>query len=308
MAKKEYVPAYYKGKSSLLERFLHAMRGIMVAWKKEPNFKIEVFIAFIVLITMFILPLPHIQRAVLFLIITIVLVLEIVNSVFEQVIDLLHPHFSIEVAKIKDTMAGGVFVASLASVVIGAFILIQPFISFDIIAEHYIEFLHKDIVVSMAEQFTLFGNWQVAGILTVISFLVLIFVKKYKLAQFFIGSVLFSQVITLILKVLIGRERPLSNGFDGVSAFSFPSGHVVTAVTLWFSLAYILAQSANSKVVKKLIWIMPIVVVVCVSISRIILSAHWTSDVIGGFIIGIFWLLFWYGMNEKIYKKIWEKH
>src|SRR3989338_7588053 len=122
---------YYKGKAALVDRIEHALRGIWYALEKEHNLRFEVLAALAVLIGMFILPLAALERAVLVLIIAVVLGLEIFNSVFERMLDLIHPHFSPEVKRIKDTMAGVVLLAVLASLLIGGFILIPAFLAFD---------------------------------------------------------------------------------------------------------------------------------------------------------------------------------
>src|SRR3990167_8422076 len=122
---------YYKGRSPLPERFLHAMRGLKYAWLKEPNFKIQLTIGVGVLGAMTVLPLTNTQRAILVLVIAFVLALEMINSVFERMLDIVHPKFSEDVKRIKDTMAGAVLVGTLSSVMIGSFIFMEPLGIFD---------------------------------------------------------------------------------------------------------------------------------------------------------------------------------
>ena len=152
---------YYKGKSPLTERFVHAFRGIWYAWQKEPNFRIEAFIAVGVLAAMIILPLHGLERAVLVLIITFVLALEVINSLFERMLDLIHPHFSPEVKRIKDTMAGAVLLAATAAVIIAGLILVRPLLLFDFTLQEFLIPFRTSFGIGFARIVTLLGGWQV---------------------------------------------------------------------------------------------------------------------------------------------------
>lgn len=52
----------------------------------------------------------------------LVLILEVVNSVFEQLVDLLKPRLHYVVGEIKNMMAAAVLLASLAAAVVGGVI------------------------------------------------------------------------------------------------------------------------------------------------------------------------------------------
>lgn len=121
--------AYHKGRLSLVGRFAHALRGVGYGWQKEPNFRIEVFAAVLVIALMIILPLTSIERAVLILTIFLVLGVELINSVLERMLDVVHPKFSPEVGRIKDTMAGVVFLAAATSIAVAGLILLRPLLA-----------------------------------------------------------------------------------------------------------------------------------------------------------------------------------
>ena len=55
----------------------------------------------------------------------LVLLLELVNSAFEALIDLLHPGLHPEIKAIKDMMAGAVLLASATALVVGAALLMD---------------------------------------------------------------------------------------------------------------------------------------------------------------------------------------
>lgn len=73
------------------------------------------------------LPLSSLERAVVWLTVAFILVLEQINSQFERVLDLLHPEHHQKVGHIKDIMAGAVLLASLAAALIG-FVIFRQYI------------------------------------------------------------------------------------------------------------------------------------------------------------------------------------
>lgn len=106
----------------------HALDGLFYAAKKEKNFRIEIMVAVFVMILMFALNLKSWEIIVLILMIMWVLVLELVNTVFERVVDILKPRIHPYARLIKDLMAAVVLISSIVSVVIGV-IIFYPYFS-----------------------------------------------------------------------------------------------------------------------------------------------------------------------------------
>lgn len=95
-----------------------------------------------------------------------------------------------------------------------------------------------------------------------------------------------------LIKLLIGRERPLSEYSANlrIDTFSFPSGHSSGAMIAYGLLAYvawhILPQPWNIVTV-----IVCGIIIASVGISRVYLGAHFPSDVIAGWLLGAIFLL-----------------
>ena len=106
-----------------------------------------------------------------------------------------------------------------------------------------------------------------------------------------LASVFGSGAITAAVKLLVSRDRPsLPLAIDSAEqGFSFPSGHSLSSLALYGSLAYLLAQGLRSwrrvAVVAGLL-----TVVVAVGASRVYLGYHWVSDVLGSWTLGVLWL------------------
>jgi diacylglycerol kinase len=109
------------------QSFGHAFRGLKYMLRNEQNFQIEVLIGFFVMILMFIFDIRGTEKVALFLVIFSVLVMEIINTIFERVVDILKPRVHPYAQLIKDIMAAAVLIASIGAIVIGTIIFFPYF-------------------------------------------------------------------------------------------------------------------------------------------------------------------------------------
>lgn len=112
----------------LAKSFRYAAKGLARVTREEQNFRVELAVAALVILLMFIFDMRPAERAIITLAIILVLVLELMNSIFERVVDLLKPRIHHYVEDIKDIMAGTVLVASVGSVLIGV-LLFWPYLA-----------------------------------------------------------------------------------------------------------------------------------------------------------------------------------
>lgn len=108
---------------SFLHSFVHAWRGVRVAFRTEQSFRIQSAFALMVFAVMWIVPLQAFERVALLLAIAAVLVLELLNSMVERMVDLFKPRLHDYVRDIKDLMAAAVLLASAFAAFIGIMIL-----------------------------------------------------------------------------------------------------------------------------------------------------------------------------------------
>ena len=115
----------YITSQNVLTSFRYAFSGIKYTFKNSRNFKIQVFIASFSLILGYILKLDASDYLILLVTIFSVLILEILNTSIESLVDLVIKKKFSNLAKIsKDCSAGAVFLASINSVIIGLYLFI----------------------------------------------------------------------------------------------------------------------------------------------------------------------------------------
>src|SRR4030042_3149747 len=99
----------------LAKSFRCAFRGLKYVLKNEQNFQLEVLFGIFVIFLMFILDIRDWQKVALFLVIFSVLAMELVNTIFERVVDILKPRVHPYAQLIKDIMAAAELIASVGA-------------------------------------------------------------------------------------------------------------------------------------------------------------------------------------------------
>ncbi len=96
-----------------------------------------------------------------------------------------------------------------------------------------------------------------------------------------------------MVKSYIGRVRPDALPWIGeLHSFSFPSGHSTASMALFGFIAVMAWQRSKNGLLRAASLLIPALIILSIGASRIVLAAHYLSDVIAGFTLGLFWLSF----------------
>ena len=82
-----------------------------------------------------------------------------------------------------------------------------------------------------------------------------------------------------LMKIAVGRSRPET------LSYGFPSGHA-TAAAAYFGAWIYLAGALRPKA-RTTVRVLAIVMMLAVGVARVMLRAHWPSDVLGGLALGL---------------------
>jgi len=104
-------------------------------------------------------------------------------------------------------------------------------------------------------------------------------------------------VLQLVAKWAIDRPRP------NLSAWGFPSGHVLSLVVFFGLMTYLLTSSRLARCWRWLGYAGCAATVLAVAFSRLYLEAHWVTDVAGGFTLGLAYLLLAICLVETIARR-----
>ncbi len=184
----------------------------------------------------------------------------------------------------------------LAVSVISAAILIfaWPFtrsVEFIIALQHWRDFPAVEVFFRV---FTFIGDDEFFMIL----FSVLLWCVSKSLGFWGAFVLLSSATYSNLIKDITLLERPPIEGIEHpAGSYAFPSGHTLTAVTVWGYLAVRIKSNG--------FWVWTILAVVLIGFSRLVLGYHFLGDVLGGLAFGIPFLLFFLWLSVRFFEKGW---
>lgn len=133
----------------------------------------------------------------------------------------------------------------------------------------------------------------------------LLLVKKIKYRKLMLINIILDVILNTCLKYIFRRERPRDIMMVIENGFSFPSGHTMLATIFYGFIIYLIYKSDKSRKFKYVSIILLSLLILLIGISRIYLGVHYTTDVLGGYLISISYLMVFIYYIEK--KNLLEK-
>lgn len=112
---------------NLFISFKYAWQGITYAFVSQRNFRIHTVIAILAISLGLWLKISPVEMSIIVITCALVMILELINTAIESVVDLVVKQTYHELAKIaKDCAAGAVLMGAMGSVLVACFILLPP--------------------------------------------------------------------------------------------------------------------------------------------------------------------------------------
>ena len=108
--------------------FGFALNGLVYVWRAEQSFRFQVLIAVAVILGGFFWGLNLTEFSLLVLLLVFVLAAEILNTVMEKLLDIVHPNWSPAVKIVKDISASIVLIFSFGALAVGILLFIPHII------------------------------------------------------------------------------------------------------------------------------------------------------------------------------------
>ena len=134
----------------------------------------------------------------------------------------------------------------------------------------------------------------------------LLYSRRFGAALFFAVSTGGALVIDFTMKLIFERPRPKLDYAAVLPDYSFPSGHSMNGVVFYVGLGLII-WSVFGRRIGLAATIAGAILAFGIGLSRIYLGYHYLTDVVGGFLAGIAWLLI-VGAAFRARPKVWEWH
>ncbi len=126
----------------------------------------------------------------------------------------------------------------------------------------------------------------------IVVLLVIAIFKKYRYMFGFLVAVIGTQGTVMLLKDIVGRARPaLFQPLVVETSYSFPSAHAAMSIAFFGFIGFLFFHHAHTWFGRLFAVVIPSIVAICIGASRVYLGVHYVSDVLGGWCVGVLWLV-----------------
>lgn len=126
-----------------------------------------------------------------------------------------------------------------------------------------------------------------------------ILIKNKKIGVSIFSNLAIITALNQLLKNILQRPRPTEYRIIEETGYSFPSGHSMISMAFYGYIIYLIYKYVKNKYIKWFSIVLLSILICSIGISRIYLGVHYTSDVLGGFLISISYLVIYISAVNK---------
>jgi len=191
-----------------------------------------------------------------------------------------------------------IIIFSILFILLSLLIVKNKTLTLDNNIHNYILSIRSTTLTNIFKFITSFGGSTFLLILTTLLF---ILVKNKKISINIVLNLFIIFLLNQITKNIFLRERPLGINLINETGYSYPSGHAMVSLAYYGYLIFLILKTNIHKILKISSTILLSLLILLIGLSRIYLGVHYLTDIIGGFILSIIYLLII--KNIKLEKK-----
>ena len=155
--------------------------------------------------------------------------------------------------------------------------------------------IHGHAVPGLTTVMVVASRWGAPGVLAVFGVVAaLVFLTRgwRRAAVLVLLTMAGAGLLDGLLKQAYGRARPspLFEFYPLPHSYSFPSGHALFATCFFGGVAVLASHRLRHRAAEVAVWLVAVLAIVLIGVSRIYLGVHYPTDVLGGLAAGTVWV------------------
>ena len=140
---------------------------------------------------------------------------------------------------------------------------------------------------------------ELGGVAFIVLAGVLIFMFCKKIRWFVTFDLVGVTLINQVIKHIVRRPRPNVLRLVEEDGYSFPSGHSMVSMAFYGIVIYLVYKNVSNKYLKWLLITLLSLLILSIGFSRIYVGVHYFTDVAGGFLLGLAYLIIYINIYNK---------